>query len=127
METPSSEWNNEWQQVKGPELFVLSAVQNPKLIPLQGKSIAEIARLWNKDPVDTVFDILIEDEAFTMVGMFIMDEPTWPWPYANRGYRSATIRRVRRSMAFWARSTRIPARSARFRGSCGSTCAKRKC
>jgi N-acyl-D-amino-acid deacylase len=75
METPSSQWNNEWQQVKGPESFVVSAVQNPKLIPLQGKSIAEIARLWNKDPVDTVFDILIEDEAFTMVGMFIMDEP----------------------------------------------------
>ncbi len=74
METPSSQWNNEWQQVKGPESFVLSAVQNPKLIPLQGKSIAEIAKLWNKDPVDTVFDILIEDEAFTMVGMFIMDE-----------------------------------------------------
>jgi len=75
METPASEWNNEWQLVKGPESFVLSAVQNPKLIPLQGKSIAEIARLWNKDPIDTVFDILIEDEAFTMVGMFIMDEP----------------------------------------------------
>jgi N-acyl-D-amino-acid deacylase len=75
METPSSQWNNEWQQVKGPESFVLSAVQNPKLIPLQGKSIAEIAKLWNKDPIDTVFDILIEDEAFTMVGMFIMDEP----------------------------------------------------
>jgi dihydroorotase/N-acyl-D-amino-acid deacylase len=75
METPSSQWNNEWQQVKGPESFLLSAAQNPKLIPLQGRSIAEIARLWNKDPIDTVFDILIEDEAFTMVGMFIMDEP----------------------------------------------------
>ena len=75
LETPSSEWNNEWQQVKGPESFVLSAVQNPKLIPLQGKSIAEIAKLWNKDPIDTAFDILIQDEAFTSVGMFIMDEP----------------------------------------------------
>ena len=75
METPSSQWNNEWQQVKGPESFILSAVQNRKLIPLQGKSIAEIAKLWNKDPIDTVFDILIEDEAFTGVGMFMMDEP----------------------------------------------------
>jgi dihydroorotase/N-acyl-D-amino-acid deacylase len=75
METPSSDWNNEWQQVQGPESFILSAVQNPKLMPLQGKTIAEIAKLWNKDPIDTVFDILIEDEAFTMVGMFIMSEP----------------------------------------------------
>src|SRR4051812_43447105 len=39
-----------------------------------GKTIAEIARLWNKDPIDTAMDILIEDEAFTMVGMFIMNE-----------------------------------------------------
>ena len=75
METPSSEWNNEWQQVKGPESFILSAVQNPKLIPLQGKTIAEIAALWKKDPIDAVMDLLIEDEAFTMVGVFAMDEP----------------------------------------------------
>jgi len=75
LETPSSEWNNEWQQVKGPESFIVSAVQNPKLMPLQGKTIADIAKLWGKDPIDTVFDLLIEDEAFTMVGMFIMDEP----------------------------------------------------
>src|SRR3954469_4648237 len=27
METPSNQWNNEWQQVKGPESFLLSAVQ----------------------------------------------------------------------------------------------------
>jgi N-acyl-D-amino-acid deacylase len=75
METPSAEWNNEWQQVTGPESFILGAVQSPKLRPLQGKNIAEIARLWNKDPIDTVFDILIEDEAFTSVAFFMMSEP----------------------------------------------------
>jgi dihydroorotase/N-acyl-D-amino-acid deacylase len=75
LETPSSGWNNEWQQVEGPQSFIVSAVQNPKLMPLQGKTIAEVAKIWNKDPIDTVFDLLIEDEAFTMVGMFIMSEP----------------------------------------------------
>ena len=73
--TPTSEWNNEWQQVTGPEGFMISAVQNPKLLPLQGKTIAEIAKLWNKDPMDTAMDIVIEDEGFTMVGLSIMDEP----------------------------------------------------
>jgi dihydroorotase/N-acyl-D-amino-acid deacylase len=73
--TPSTAWNNEWLQVEGPQSFILSAVQNPKLMPFQGKTIADIARLWNKDPIDTVFDILIEDQAFTMVGMFTMSEP----------------------------------------------------
>jgi N-acyl-D-amino-acid deacylase len=75
METPGGDWNNEWQEVPGPEAILLCAVQNAKLVPLQGKTIAEIAKLWNKDPIDTVFDILIEDEAFTEVAMFAMAEP----------------------------------------------------
>ena len=75
METPSGDWNNEWQQATGPESFLIGAVQNPKLLPLQGKSIAEIAAMWHKDPIDTVFDLLIEDQAFTEVAMFIMSEP----------------------------------------------------
>ena len=75
METPGGDWNNEWQQVAGPESFIVGAVQNPKLLPLQGKTIAEIAKLWNKDPIDTVFDLLIEDEAFTQVAFFLMSEP----------------------------------------------------
>jgi len=73
--TPSTEWNNEWLQVEGPQSFIIGAVQNPKLMPIQGKTVAEIAKLWNKDPIDTVFDILIEDEAFTSVAMFTMSEP----------------------------------------------------
>ncbi len=75
IETPGGDWNNEWQQVAGPESFIVGAVQNPKLLPLQGKTIAEIAKLWNKDPIDTVFDLLIEDEAFTEVAFFVMSEP----------------------------------------------------
>jgi N-acyl-D-amino-acid deacylase len=75
LETPSTEWNNEWQQVTGPESFLVGAVQNPKLLPLQGKNIAEIAAIWHKDPIDTVFDLLIEDEAFTEVALFMMSEP----------------------------------------------------
>jgi dihydroorotase/N-acyl-D-amino-acid deacylase len=75
METPSGDWNNEWQQVTGPESFLIGAVQNPKLLPIQGKSIAEIAAIWHKDPIDTVFDLLIEDEAFTGAAIFVMSEP----------------------------------------------------
>jgi dihydroorotase/N-acyl-D-amino-acid deacylase len=75
METPGGSWDNEWQEVTGPEGFIVGAVQNPKLLPLQGKTIAEIAKIWNKDPIDTAFDLLIEDEAFTQVALFIMSEP----------------------------------------------------
>ncbi len=65
METPSSTWDNEWQEVSGPEAIMVGAVQNPKLLSLQGKNISEIAKIWGKDAIDTVFDLLIEDEAFT--------------------------------------------------------------
>jgi len=75
MQTPSNTWNNEWLQVPGPESFVIGAVQNPKLLPIQGKNLAEIAAQWHEDPIDAAFDILIQDEAFTGVAMFMMSEP----------------------------------------------------
>ena len=75
MQTPASSWDNEWQEVPGPEAILVSVVQNPKLLPLQGKTIAEIAKMWGKDPIDTICDLLIEDSAFTEVAVFGMSEP----------------------------------------------------
>lgn len=75
METPSTDWDNEWQEIAGPESILVSVVQNPQLLPLQGKTIAEIAKLWNKNPFDTIFDLLIQDNAYTYVAVFGMSEP----------------------------------------------------
>jgi len=73
--TPSKEWDNEWQEIPGPESVLICVVQNPKLLPLQGKTLAEVAKIWNKDPMDVLFDLLIEDKAFTEVAVFGMSEP----------------------------------------------------
>jgi N-acyl-D-amino-acid deacylase len=75
METPSTAWDNEWQEIPGPESVLIGVVQNPKLMPLQGKTLAEIAKLWNKDPMDALFDLLIADDAYTYVAVFGMSEP----------------------------------------------------
>jgi dihydroorotase/N-acyl-D-amino-acid deacylase len=75
MLSPSEEWENEWQQINGPESILIGSVQNPKLLPLQGKTMAEVAKLWNKDPIDTIFDFLIEDDAATGVAVYGMSEP----------------------------------------------------
>jgi len=75
METPSTEWDNEWQEIAGPEAILVSVVQNQQLLPLQGKTVAEIAKQWNKDAIDTIFDLLIQDNAFTSVAVFGMSEP----------------------------------------------------
>ena len=75
MTTPSSDWDNEWEEIPGPEAVLISAVQNPKLLPLQGKTLADVAKMENKDPIDALFDLLIEDHAFTEVVVFGMSEP----------------------------------------------------
>src|SRR5436305_2213366 len=75
MMTPSKDWDNEWQEIPGPESVLIGVVQNPKLLPLQGKTLAEVAKLWNKDPIDALCDLLIEDNAFTHVAVFGMSEP----------------------------------------------------
>jgi dihydroorotase/N-acyl-D-amino-acid deacylase len=75
MLTPSKAWDNEWLEIPGPEAILIGVVHNPKLLPLQGKRLSEIAKLWNKDPMDALFDFLIEDDAFTGVAVFGMSEP----------------------------------------------------
>jgi len=74
LETDTGDWENEWQEVTGPDGFLITSVQNPKLQPLMGKRISEVARIWGKDPIDTVFDLLIEDQAYTSNAIFIMSE-----------------------------------------------------
>jgi N-acyl-D-amino-acid deacylase len=73
MESDSSGWDNEWLEVPGPEAILVSVVQNPKLLPLQGKTIAAIAKSEKKDPIDTIFDLLIEDPGMS-VAVFAMSE-----------------------------------------------------
>jgi dihydroorotase/N-acyl-D-amino-acid deacylase len=72
--TPSTDWDNEWDGVPGPESILVGQVQNPKLSPLTGKTLAEIAKMQSKDPMDALFDLLIEDKAFTRGVSFGMDE-----------------------------------------------------
>jgi N-acyl-D-amino-acid deacylase len=74
MLTPGKDWDNEWQEIAGPEAILVSVVHNPELRALQGKTIADIAKLWGEDPIDTIFDLLIKDTAFTMVAVFGMSE-----------------------------------------------------
>src|SRR3989475_7221675 len=75
MLTPSKEWDNEWMEIPGPEAVMICVVQNPKLLPMQGKRLSEVAKMWNKGPMDALFDLLIEDNAFTSVAVFGMSEP----------------------------------------------------
>jgi len=75
MTTPTTQWDNEWLAIPGPESILLCVVQNPALQSLQGKTLAQAAALRHQDAIDALLDILIEDKAYTSVAVFGMDEP----------------------------------------------------
>ena len=73
METDRSGWDNEWLEIPGPEAILVSVVQNPKLKPFQGKTIAQIAKADHKNPLEVMFDLLIDDPSMS-VAVFGMSE-----------------------------------------------------
>jgi N-acyl-D-amino-acid deacylase len=74
-DSAGEEWDNEWQEIPGPEAILIAVVQNPELVPLQGKRLSDVAALWHEDAIDALCDLLIKDKAFTEVAVFGMDEP----------------------------------------------------
>ena len=71
----SLDWDNEWQSVAGPDAIQISTVMNPNLKGIQGRTLADIAKSRGTDPMDTLFDILVEDQVHTEVAVFAMSEP----------------------------------------------------
>jgi N-acyl-D-amino-acid deacylase len=69
----STTWDNEWQEIPGPDAVMISAVENPRLLSFEGKRLSEIARERNQDPIDTIMDLLIEDPAMG-VSVFAMSQ-----------------------------------------------------
>jgi dihydroorotase/N-acyl-D-amino-acid deacylase len=74
LQSPDSSWDNEWQEIPGPEAVTICVVQNAELRNLQGKTLAQVAQLWNQDPIDALMDLLIKDHAYTYVAVFGMSE-----------------------------------------------------
>jgi N-acyl-D-amino-acid deacylase len=75
LETPSRDWDNEWDEISGPQDVMVSVVQNPELKKFQGKRLTEVAKAFNEEPMEALFDILIKDNAFTECAVFGMSEP----------------------------------------------------
>ena len=87
--TPSAAWDNEWDEVPGPESILVGVVKNPALRSLQGQTIAAIAQTRRKDALETLLDILVEDNGFTGCAVFGMKEEdvdlalVQPWTSIN--------------------------------------------
>jgi len=96
IETPSTAWDNEWDEVAGPESILVGVVKNPALRPLQGQTIAAIAKSRSKPPIETLLDILVEDHGFTGCAVFGMQEDDvslallQPWTSINNDSSGAS-------------------------------------
>ncbi len=70
----NADWENTWLEVPGPEAILIGAVHNPALRQFQGKTLAEVAKARGGDAIDAMLDFLIEDQAYTFVAVFGMQE-----------------------------------------------------
>jgi N-acyl-D-amino-acid deacylase len=63
MRESRSGWENMYLQAGSPDKILLVGFKSQKLKPLTGKTVAEIAKLRNKSPEETVMDLIVEDDS----------------------------------------------------------------
>jgi N-acyl-D-amino-acid deacylase len=57
-----------------PDRILLVGFKNEALKPLTGKTLAEVARIRGKDPVETIMDLILEDRSRVGTVYFLMSE-----------------------------------------------------
>ena len=72
--TPSKDWENFYLAAGSPERILLVGFKSEKLKPLTGKSLAEVAKMRGKDPVETLMDLIAEDESRIDTIYFVISE-----------------------------------------------------
>lgn len=72
--TPSAEWENLYLAAGSPDRVLLVEFKSEKLKPLTGKTLAVAARLRGEDPVDTIMNLVVEDQSRVGAVYFMMSE-----------------------------------------------------
>jgi N-acyl-D-amino-acid deacylase len=87
-------WENFYLGSGSPENILLVGFKKEQLKPLQGKTLAQIAAQRGKDPVETLVDLLIEDESGIATVYFVMSEDNVrkliPLPWVSFGSDEAS-------------------------------------
>ncbi|MFL5237072.1 MAG: amidohydrolase family protein [Rhizomicrobium sp.] len=73
MRDPHTKWDNLYA-LAGAQGTLMLSFKNPKLKPLTGKRLSEIAAMRHKTPEDTAIDLVIEDGSRVGVAYFLMSE-----------------------------------------------------
>src|SRR6266542_1324658 len=70
----SNKWENLYLAAGSPDKILLVGFKSDKLKPLTGKTLAEVAKMRGKDPIDTMMDLIAEDESRIGTIYFVMSE-----------------------------------------------------
>jgi N-acyl-D-amino-acid deacylase len=70
----SDAWENLYLAAGSPDKILLVGFKSEKLKPLTGKSLAAVARIRSKDPIETIMDLIAEDESHIDSIYFLMSE-----------------------------------------------------
>jgi len=74
MRTPTNDWENLMLLTGSPDKVLLVSFKNPKLKPLTGKTLGEVARMRGKSPEETAMDLVIEDGSRVGTVYFLMSD-----------------------------------------------------
>jgi N-acyl-D-amino-acid deacylase len=72
--TPTDDWENLYLAAGSSDQILLVGFKSEKLKPLTGKTLAEVAKMRGKDPVETLMDLIGEDESRIDTVYFLMSE-----------------------------------------------------
>ncbi len=72
--TPSNDWENLYMLAGSPDRILLVGFRSEALKPLTGKTLAEVARMRGKDPIETIMDLVYEDRSRVGTVYFMMSE-----------------------------------------------------
>ena len=70
----SDQWENLYLAAGSPDRILLVGFKSEKLKPLTGKTLAEVAKMRGKDPIETIMDLVAEDESRISTVYFLMSE-----------------------------------------------------
>jgi N-acyl-D-amino-acid deacylase len=74
VQVDSDKWENLYLAAGSPEKILLVGFKSEKLKPLTGKTLAEVAKMRGKDPIDTAMDLIAEDESRISTVYYLMSE-----------------------------------------------------
>ena len=85
VKTPNDAWENLYLAAGSPDKILLVGFKSEKLKPLTGKSLADVAKMRGTDPIETIMDLIAEDESridtiyFEMSEENVRKELAKPW------------------------------------------------